>query len=149
MLRKASPDTFGSTIPDRAMPFELGDVTSTLESPAPDITIHAERDLDGNIIGKYFLTPNLVESFALAGEYANESEALTAFNQLLEVGAPTWQLSAMDVEEHQLWLFRTSEQNYVKFRIIEIVTDNTQNPPYIEVTFEWRIQPDGSTSFDK
>ena len=44
--------------------FELGDITSTLELPPPDITIHVYKDIDGNIAGKYFNTPQLVESFA-------------------------------------------------------------------------------------
>jgi hypothetical protein len=129
--------------------FELGDITSTLELPPPDITIHVHKDIDGNIAGKYFNTPQLVESFAFAGEYAGASEAKTAFDQLLEVGTRNWQLSAMDVEENQVWLFLTSEGNNVKFRIMEIITDNSQNPPYIQVKFEWRIQPDGSTSFSE
>ena len=85
----------------------------------------------------------------MEGEYPGATEAKTAFNNLLEVGTRTWQLAAWDVEENQVWLFKTSEGNYVKFRIIEIQVDAQQDPPYIEVTFEWRIQPDGSDIFSK
>ncbi len=138
----------GQTFAIFGFSFEQGEVISNLEPPGPDVTIHLETDI-GGVIGKYFGTVNLVESFALEGEYQGATEAKTAFNNLLEVGTRTWQPAAWDVEENQVWLFKTSEGNYVKFRIIEIQVDEQQDPPYIEVTFEWRIQPDGSDIFSK
>lgn len=129
--------------------FEEGKVLSNLEPPGPDITINLQTDFDGNVTGKYFDSNRLVESFALAGEYSGASEAIAAFDNLLEVGTRTWQLAAWGVEENQVWLFKTSEGNYVKFRIIEIQVDEQADPPYIEVTFEWRIQPDGADIFSK
>ncbi len=128
--------------------FEMGKVISNLEPPGPDVTIHLETDING-VIGKYFGTVNLVESFALEGEYPGATEAKTAFDNLLEVGTRTWQMAAWDVEENQVWLFKTSEGNYVKFRIVDIQVDEQRELPYIEVTFEWRIQPDGSDIFSK
>lgn len=127
--------------------FEEGGIASTLEFPPPDITIHVNVDISGSITGKYILTPNLVESFALSAEFSTPGEATDYFNSLTETGTPVWKDSAEAVEENQVWLFRTRKDNYVKFRIIEIKTDNSQSPPYIEMTFEWRIQPDGSTTF--
>lgn len=128
--------------------FELGRVISNLEPPGPDITIHLETD-GNSVTGKYFDSDNLVESFALAGEYSGASEASAAFDNLLAVGTRTWQLAAWGAEENQIWLFKTSEGNYVKFRIIEIQVDEQQDPPYIAVTFGWRIQPDGADIFSK
>ena len=127
--------------------FETGKTSSTLESPAPDITIHVSTDIDGNITGKYINTPNLTESFALAASLQNAIEAEDYFNNLAEVGTPTWVLNAGNVEINQVWLFKTSKGNYVKFRIIELNTDNGVYPPFVEMKFEWRIQPDGSTTF--
>ncbi len=138
----------GQTFAIFGFSFELGKVISNLEPPGPDITVHLETDING-IIGKYLGTVNLVESFALAGEYPDASEASAAFDNLLEVGTRTWQLAAWGLEENQVWLFKSSEGSYVKFRIIEIQVDEQQNPPYIEVTFKWRIQPDGSEIFSK
>lgn len=138
----------GQTFAIFGFSFEQGKVISNLEPPGPDVTIHLETDISG-VIGKYFGTVNLVESFAMVGEYPGATEAKNAFNNLLEVGTRTWQLAAWDVEENQVWLFKTSVGNYVKFRIIEIQVDEQQDPPYIEVTFEWRIQPDGSDIFSK
>lgn len=129
--------------------FEEGRVLSNLEPPGPDITINLQTDFDGNVTGKYFDSNNLVESFTLAGEYSGASEASAAFDNLREVGSRIWQLAAWGAEENQVWLFKTSKGNYVKFRIIEIAIDEQQDPPYIDVTFEWRIQPDGADIFSK
>ena len=128
--------------------FELGKLTSTLEAPAPDITIHVNTDVDGNITGKYINTPNLVESFALSATLNSAAEAEDHFDSLLDVGNPTWYLSATDVSENQVWIFKTAKGSYVKFRIIDLNTDNSANPPFVEMKFEWRIQPDGSPVFD-
>lgn len=129
--------------------FELGRVISNLESPGPDITVNLTTDLDKAVTGKYFDSNNLVESFALVEQYASASEAATAFDNLLETGTRLWELAAWNLEENQVWLFKTSEGNYVKIRITDIVVDAQQVPPFIELTFEWRIQPDGSTSFSE
>lgn len=127
--------------------FELGKKTSTLEVPAPDITIHVSTDVGGNITGKYINSPNLIESFALAGSFNSITEADDFFNSLTEVGNRIWSLNAQNVEENDVWLFKTSEGNYVKFRIVELITDNAVNPPFVQMKFEWRLQPDGSTTF--
>lgn len=127
--------------------FELGELTSTLEVPAPDITIHVSTDVAGNITGKYINTPNLIESFALAGSFNSLTEADDFFHAFTEVGNRSWTLNAQNVEEHDVWLFLTSKGNYVKFRIVELITDNSAHPPFVQMRFEWRIQPDGSTTF--
>jgi hypothetical protein len=127
--------------------FELGPTSSTLEAPSPDITIHLSTDLGGNITGQYFNTPNLIESFSFIGTFGSAAEAQDQFDSLLEVGTRTWELSASGVEENQLWLFKTSDGNYVKIRTIELRTDNSVYPPYVEIKFEWRMQPGGATTF--
>ncbi|MEE4115072.1 MAG: hypothetical protein V2I37_02835 [Marinilabiliaceae bacterium] len=128
--------------------FELGKLTSTLEAPAPDITIHVNTDVDGNITGKYINTPNLIESFALAASLPGVAEAEDYFDSLLDAGNPAWFASATNVAENQVWIYKTAKGNYVKFRIIELNTDNAASPPFVEMKFEWRIQPDGSPLFD-
>jgi len=138
----------GQTFAIFGFSFELGRVISNLEPPGPDITIHLRTDISG-VTGKYFDTDTFVESFALAGEYGSATEAKTAFDDLVDVGSPTWFSTAEDLEENQVWLFRTTEGNYVKLRLTDLTVDEQQDPPYIQVTFQWRIQPDGSSSFSK
>ena len=129
--------------------FEEGRVISNLEPPGPDINIFLQTDAGGNVTGKYLDSDNLVESFSFDGQYLDAGEAGTAFASLLDIGTRTWQQAAWDLEENQVWLFKTIEGNYVKFRTIDIVVDEDREPPFVELTFEWRIQPDGSTSFSE
>jgi hypothetical protein len=129
--------------------FELGRKLKTSDSPQPDITILAKTDVQGNILGAYLDTPNLQASFALAGDFNTGTEAKNFFDNLLQVGTYTWTLFADDISEHQVYVFETSEDNYVKFRIKNLVLDDTGDDAYAEVTIEWRIQPDGSTTFSQ
>ena len=127
--------------------FETGSESSTLESPGPDITIHVATDIGGNIVGKYINSPNLTESFALVASFGTSAEAEENFDELRDTGSPGWSLSAGGLEVNQVWLFKTSKGNFVKFRVIELKTDNSINPPGVEIKFEWRLQPGGSSIF--
>ena len=129
--------------------FELGRELKTSDSPPPDITVHARTDAQGNVSGAYLDTPNLMESYALAGNFNTGTEAKDFFDNLLQVGSYTWMLFADNISEHQVYVFKTREDNYVKFRIKNLVLNDTENGPYAEVTIEWRIQPDGSTTFSQ
>ncbi len=127
--------------------FEEGKKTETDRSPEPDITVHAKTDAHGNVLGAYLDTPNLTESFALAGEFDNEQESKTFFDNLLNIETYTWMSFADDISEYQVYVFKTREGNYVKFRIRDLDLEDTGNGPVAVVTIEWRIQPDGSTVF--
>jgi len=129
--------------------FEQARELKTNDSPEPDITVHARTDAQGNVSGAYLDTPNLQASYALAGEFDTDTEAKDFFNNLLEVGTYTWYLFADNISEHQVYVFKTRKDNYVKFRIKDLVLNDTENGPYAQVTIEWRIQPDGSTTFSQ
>ncbi|MBN1388787.1 MAG: hypothetical protein JW965_10090 [Bacteroidales bacterium] len=129
--------------------FELGTELKTSDSPPPDITVHAKTDAQGNVSGAYLDTPNVAESYALAGDFNTATEAKDFFDNLLQVGTYTWTLFADNISEHQVYVFKTREDNYVKFRIKNLVLDNRDDSAYAEVTIEWRIQPDGSTTFSQ
>lgn len=131
--------------------FELGRKLKTSDVPEPDITIHARTGTGGDIEGAYLDTPNLVESFALAGEFGSEAEATVFFNELMEVEPASydWELYADGVKVNQVWLFKTREDNYVRFMIKDLVLDDTGGVPYAELTATWHIQPDGSTTFSQ
>lgn len=129
--------------------FELGCELKTSDSPPPDITVHARTDAQGNVSGAYLDTPNLTESYALARDFNTSAEAKDFFDNLLQVGTYTWVLFADGISEYQVYIFKTREDNYVKFWIKNLVLDNTADGAYAEVTIEWRIQPDGSPTFSK
>lgn len=129
--------------------FELGRELKTNDTPPPDITVHARTDAQGNVSGAYLDTPNLTESYALAGDFDTEAEAKDFFDDLLQVGTYTWMLFADDISEYQVYIFKTREDNYVKFWIKNLVLENRADEAYAEVTIEWRIQPDGSTTFSQ
>lgn len=127
--------------------FDEGKKVSTMDTPFPDITIHLNTDISGNITGKYINSPNLTESFSLVGTLDTAKEAEESFNNLLDVGSPQWSLSATGLEENQVWLYLSTQGNFVKLRVIDINTDNSVYPPYVEIKFEWRLQPDGTSVF--
>lgn len=129
--------------------FEEGRTLQTIESPGPDITVHAKTDAQGNVSGAYLDTPNLEESYALAGDFDNEADARNFYDNLLEVGSYTWLLFADNISEHQVYVFKTRNDNYVKFRIRDLVLEDINDRAFAEVTIEWRIQPDGSATFSQ
>lgn len=127
--------------------FELGVELKTSDSPPPDITVHAKTDALGNVSGAYLDTPNVKASYALAGDFDTGNEAKDFFDNLLQIGTYNWTLYADNISEHQVYVFKTRNDNYVKFRITNLVLNDTDDGPFAEVTIEWRIQPDGSTTF--
>lgn len=131
--------------------FEQGRKLKTTDEPGPDITVHVRTGTGGLIEGAYLDTPNLVESFALAGAFGSGAEAKTYFGQLLEIEPASyeWLLIADDVKMHQVWIFKTREDNYVRFMIKDLVLDDIEGEPYAELTAEWVIQADGSTTFSQ
>ena len=126
--------------------FEQGSKISTMESPGPDITVHARTDAEGNVSGAYIDTPQLTESFALTGEFDTEAEAKSFFDQLLSPGSYTWLAYADEVQENQVWLFKTASEDYVKIRIINLLLSDTAEGPRVELTAEWSMLPAGTKS---
>lgn len=129
--------------------FDEGKLLPTHKDPAPDITIHADTIAGGIITGAHLDTPVLVPPFALAAELTDQAGAKEFFDNLLEVGIQSWSDNANPVKVNQVWLFRTSKGNYAKFRVISIFTEMRSGIPFVEMNFEWKIQPDGSKSFSQ
>jgi len=126
--------------------FGQGSKISTMESPGPDITVHARTDAEGNVSGAYIDTPQLTESFALAGEFDTEEEAKNFFDRLTGPVSYTWSSYAGDVKKNQVWLFKTSGEDYVRIRIISMLLSDTAEGPYVEMTAEWSMLPAGTKS---
>lgn len=129
--------------------FEEADEMRTIDTPGPDITVHAYSDVQGAVSGAYLDTPNLVASFALAGDFPSAAEAKDFYDDLLTAGGYNLTLTADDISENQVYVFRTRMDNYVKFWIKDLLLDYTDEGPYAEVTIEWQIQPDGSSTFSR
>ena len=121
---------------------------STLEDPGPDITLLADVDVDGTTIRRLMLqTENLSNSFSKYGEYPNATSAETAYNNLTSATVTQWVEWVDTLKSHQVWIFRTDNEHYAKFRIINTVAEERGGKPYGECTFEWDYQPDGTLTF--
>lgn len=124
--------------------FPAGTKVSTLNSPLDVFTINA---FPGNFNKTYFDAQNFGNSFSLYRVYANASAASLAFKNLTSFSVTDWKATGDSVRVNQIWLFRTSIDTYAKFRIINTVGEMRDIIPYVECTFEWAYQPDGSLTF--
>ena len=125
--------------------FSQGKLVSTIGNPGPDITIYVNID---NLPARLTLQANnLKPSFYKAGEFADESAAIAAFNNLKTVSVTQWVDMADPVKANQVWIYRSGSENYTKFRIVSTVNETRQAIPYGECTFQWVHQSDGSSTF--
>lgn len=128
--------------------FDQGKSIPTNGQPRPDITVLPITDTEGDVAGAYLDTPILVAPFGFKGEFASGAEASAFYDNLTVATSSSWMLSANPVKENQVWIFRTTEGNYAKFRVIELKGENRATGPWASMKFEWMVQPDGSESFE-
>lgn len=121
--------------------FSEAKLVSTLDKPAPDITV----DSDGTNL--LFQTNNFKNSFFLFGEYADEAAAKSAFDKLATVNVTQWEGLAYPLKVNQIWIYRSGTEKYAKIRIISTIAEQRSGRDYAECTFEWVYQPDGSLTF--
>jgi len=124
--------------------FSSAEKVSTLDDPGPDITLVA---FDVNGIITKIQTDNYKSSFYKYGEYPDASTAKQAFGNLTSATVSQWAEEADAIGANQIWIFRTSNEKYAKFRIIDIFSELRTGWAYAECTFEWVYQPDGSLTF--
>ena len=124
--------------------FVLAEKLSTLEFPAPDITIDND-DVPGNLM---FEANNRSNSFFLVGEYL-PAEALQTFNGLttIAIQEQQWQGIGHAVRPNQVWIYRSGTEHYAKIRIISTKSESQSPRDYAECTFDWMYQSDGSLTF--
>jgi hypothetical protein len=120
---------------------------STLNSPLDLITINADLAIDGSVRKMYLGTENFESSFYRYGEYPDAASSSQAFKNLTSFSSPAWEELGDSVKSNQIWLFRTSLDTYAKFRITGTISEIRNSIPYVECTFEWVYQPDGSLTF--
>jgi hypothetical protein len=123
--------------------FSRAKKVSTLDSPAPDITL----DNDGTLLNLVLEANNFKDSFYKAGEFATAALAEQAFINLKSFTVPKWDAMGYLIKPNQIWLFRTGSEHYAKIRIISTIAETRNNRDYAECTFQWVYQPDGSLTF--
>lgn len=125
--------------------FSTAKLVSTEKNPGPDIVLYVSKD-----ITPYRLTlqaNNLKPSFYKVGDYADESAAKSAFDNLKTVSVTQWLDMADPIAANQVWIYRSGVETYTKFRIVSTVNEIRQLIAYGECTFQWVHQPDGSLTF--
>lgn len=135
--------TFGQTYYVYGFLFSEAKKVSTRDNPPPDITI----DSDGtNLI---FQADNLKDSFYKYEEFANATDAKSAFDNLKSANIPEtdWEGLGSPVVPDQIWIYRSGSEHYAKLRIISTISEVRAEVNYAECTFEWVYQPDGSLTF--
>jgi hypothetical protein len=136
---------FSTTYYNYGFSFSSAKLISTNLNPGPDIIVYVNID---NITPRLTLqSNNLNPSFYKAGDFADEANAKTAFDNLKTVSVTQWQEMADPINANQIWIYRSGTDYYTKFRIISTVNEIRQGIPYGECTFQWVYQPDGSSTF--
>jgi len=54
---------------------------------------------------------------------------------------------AVPLEANQVWVFKSRDYKYAKFRIITVDLDTSGDTPFASCKLEWVYQPDGSATF--
>ena len=131
--------------------FFLAKNATTLNNPGPDIVLYVYiPNIDVSINSLILHTASSVNSFYKFGDYPDVAAAITAFNNLKNVGIFQWKEIADPINANQVWVYRRSTGNYAKIRIISMVNEKRAGTPYGvygECIFEWLYQPDGSLTF--
>lgn len=135
----------GSTYFVYGFTFSTGKPVSTQNNPGPDITIFVNKiNTPSSLI---LQANNLKPSFYKVGDYADEAEAKTVFDNLKTFSATQWTDMADSIVPNQIWIYRSGAEKYTKLRIISTVNEMQQLIAYGECTFKWVHQPDGSLTF--
>lgn len=126
-----------------------GQKVSTLSDPPNVISVLVDADQNNVIKRIYFGTRSLENSFFRYGQYANATAASTAYKNLTSFPNPLWMEEGDTVRPNQIWLFRTRDAKYAKLRITDTMTMKKPDMPfpYVECSFEWFYQPDGTLTF--
>jgi hypothetical protein len=137
---------FSTTYYNYAFSFLGAKLVSTDITHGWDISIFVTSDNSGT--PKLTLQANnLKPSFFKVGDFQDEAVAKTAFDNLKTVSVTQWLDMADPIVANQVWIYRSGTDIYTKFRIISTVNETRQSVAYGECTFQWVIQPDGSSTF--
>jgi len=132
--------------------FDEGKAVPTLpDQYRADIVLMAGTIPGGTAVEPFLSANTLEPAFALMGEYATESEAVTAFRALKDASSLSSVFSFLDLaaplKKNQVWVVRTRDHTFAKIRIIDVVLDIAPDPDFASCRLEWVWQPDGSATF--
>jgi len=114
----------------------------------PDIIVDQFRVLDGSI-EPGFTSPSNTNGFALAGSFTNLEASRDFFEkELISVDSTLrFEASSDTVKRFQVWILKTSLDNYVKLHVLDITEIEDNVGKYNELTIDFYYQSDGSPSF--
>jgi hypothetical protein len=118
--------------------------------PIPDIINEAFRLVGGDIkLLPGFNTPARTNGFALVGEFENLSSARDFYDTYVEVESDLqFEVTSDTVELYQVWVQKTSIDNYVKMLVTDIQNlEGEGGVTYNEVSLEYTYQPNGTSTF--
>jgi hypothetical protein len=125
--------------------FSQAKLVSNLANPGSDIIVYVN-----NFVPPARLTlqaNNLKPSFFKVGEYADETSAISAFDNLKTVIVTQGTDIADPINANQVWIYKSGSDTYAKIRIVSTINETRQGVAYGEITFQWVYQPDGSLTF--
>lgn len=124
--------------------FSTGKLVSTEATPKPDIVVDTMRT---SVRPNIYIQGSVNSGFFKYGEYPDEATAIATFDALNTFTAGNWEDWANPVIPNQIWIYRSNDRKYTKFRIVSTEQRSEQGVPVTEVTFQWTHQPDGSQIF--
>jgi len=97
--------------------------------------------------GGYFTSPHNEEAFYLAGSFGSSEDAGDFYHSLQSFALPVFDEWANPVLPDQVWIIQTKEMTYAKLWIRSVEVAGPSGDEYVECSFEWTYQPDGSMFF--
>jgi hypothetical protein len=101
-----------------------------------------------NIVGAYLESPDNDNAFKLKGEFDNAQDAANFFDELKLVNDNVFTVWANPLNENEVYVVQTGDLKYAKIWIKKIELFNGPDEGYVEVTFQWQYQPDGTRVFE-
>lgn len=127
-------------------------VPDTINHLIPDIIALVHLDVNNTVLGVFFGADSLRPAFNLIKEFPNIDSAKTFFYNLKEVPDSNYQNLALPAEAYQIWAVKTHDNKYGM--ILVLYTNAYEYSPspgfrsyYIEATFKWKYQSNGSRYF--
>ena len=96
---------FSTTYFSYGFSFSQAKLVSTEDNPDPDIILYVNTDTP--ITRLTLQAKNLKPSFYKVGDFADESSAKAAFDNLKTVAATQWVDMADPIEDNQVWIYRS------------------------------------------
>jgi len=113
---------------------------------AADILVRPLEDTE--IVGVYMESPDNDEAFKRMEQFDLAEDAAAFFNNLKLITVTLFDYWANPIGENEIYAFQTIDQKYAKIWIKTIEIFNDLPDSYVQVTFQWEYQPDGTKVFD-